>query len=63
MVEKLPRDSDVGDQIENLLSKIAQKKAANELEDEGGGYNGIEVDGIKLPFAVDVDSLPKGKRF
>jgi hypothetical protein len=61
MVEKLPRDSEIGDQIDNMLSKIAQDKAANECEEENEKYtNGTEVDGIRLPDAVNVDSLPKG---
>ncbi|OXA51730.1 coiled-coil domain-containing protein 22 [Folsomia candida] len=62
MVEKLPRDSEVGDQIETLLSKIAVEKASNQFTDgSGDGYTngGLQVDGIKLPIAVDVDSLPK----
>jgi len=62
MIEKLPRDSDIGDQIETLLSKIAEEKKVTEFESKEFGQ-GIEVDGIQLPAAVDVDSLPKGLLF
>jgi hypothetical protein len=63
MVEKLPRDSDIGDQIETLLSKVAQEREDEELREAAfndANGSGMEVDGIKLPMAVDVDSLPKG---
>lgn len=60
LVEKLPRDidSDVGDKIEVLLAKMAQEEEdEREFGDVGGG---IVMDGIRLPAAVNVDSLPKG---
>ncbi|CAG7835882.1 unnamed protein product [Allacma fusca] len=58
MVEKLPRDidSEVGDKIEVLLSKIAKEAESKEEDDFSSG---IEVGGIRLPAAINVDALPK----
>lgn len=60
LVEKLPRDGLVGDQIDTLLSKIAKTEADEDTSSSMGFANGVEVDGIRLPAAVNVDSLPKG---
>lgn len=61
MVEQLPKDveSDAGQKIESLLSKIAQENEANDTN-AFSNANGIEVGGIRLPSAVDINSLPKG---
>lgn len=62
-VEKLPREADIGDQIQSLQSKMAQE-ASRFDEDENAktafGNGGVEVDGIRLPDAVDINQLPKG---
>ncbi|ODM96473.1 Coiled-coil domain-containing protein 22 [Orchesella cincta] len=62
-VEKLPRESEVANQIETL-QRIAQEtknKEENEIDTEDALAlgNGIEVDGIRLPSAVDINKLPK----
>lgn len=74
-VEKLPREADIGDQIDSLQLKIAEKSKKkhgggsmeadgdddnNKESSETALGNGIEVDGIRLPTAVDINQLPKG---
>ncbi|CAL8128563.1 unnamed protein product [Orchesella dallaii] len=63
VVEKLPRESDVASQIETL-HRIARETTSkevkvNDTENAFGKGSGIEVDGIRLPNAVDINKLPK----
>jgi hypothetical protein len=63
MMEKLPKDVDVGDKLETLLSKVAQENEESRANNLFSNANGIEVGGIRLPSAVDINSLPKGNIF
>lgn len=71
VVEKLPREADIGDQIDSLQLQIAKRASiGGDGDNDADGYenassenafgNGIEVDGIRLPTAVDINQLPKG---
>lgn len=69
VVEKLPREADIGDQIDSLQLQMAKRSSIGGNNDADGDENassenafgnGIEVDGIRLPTAVDINQLPKG---
>lgn len=65
MMEKLPKDIDVNvDKIETLLSRFAQDDNDNQSNANNifSNTNGIEVAGIRLPSAVDINNLPKGNK-
>lgn len=61
MMEKLPKslDNEVDNNIETLMSRVSEQKEASN-NNEVHVSNGVLMGGIRLPAAVDVDSLPKG---
>jgi len=62
VVENLPRENDIGDKIDVMLSKLAEN-TKTESPEEDSFSNVIEIEGIRFPNAVDINALPKGLIF